>query len=128
MSSEAVSVSERLGSEAWQVHQNPCIDSSPITTVNCSQGRELTHEPPQLVTSQWFMTNDELPILGPIRGVSGYLNATGGFRTGIVASPLTAQIVAQCVFHEPWEAPLEPYLADRFEVTTSSVASVLTSP
>ena len=60
-------------------------------------------------------TPDELPILGPVDGITGYLNATGGFRTGIVASPLTARVVAQCVVGEQPETCLNSYLADRFE-------------
>ena len=59
-------------------------------------------------------TPDELPVLGPVDGVSGYFNATGGFRTGIVASPLTARLVAQCVIGEPPEVDVGPYLVDRF--------------
>ncbi len=59
-------------------------------------------------------TPDELPVLGPVRGLSGYVNATGGFRTGIVAAPLTARVVAQCVAGEDVEVPLEPFLLERF--------------
>lgn len=32
---------------------------------------------------------DELPILGPMAGVEGYLNACGHFRTGILTSAIT---------------------------------------
>jgi hydrogen cyanide synthase HcnC len=59
-------------------------------------------------------TPDELPILGPVEGLEGYINATGGFRTGIVASPMTARLVAQSIIGEPPELPLEPFLASRF--------------
>ena len=59
-------------------------------------------------------TADELPILGPMAGIEGYVNASGGFRTGIVAAPLTARLVAQCVLGEECDVPLEPFLADRF--------------
>ncbi|HEV3260222.1 MAG TPA: FAD-dependent oxidoreductase [Gemmataceae bacterium] len=59
-------------------------------------------------------TPDELPILGPARGLDGYFNATGGFRTGIVASPLTGQVVAQWVNGEGLCYPCEPFLMDRF--------------
>jgi hydrogen cyanide synthase HcnC len=59
-------------------------------------------------------TPDELPILGPVSGVAGYLNATGGFRTGIVASPLTGSVVAQLVCGEVPSVPVEPFLAERF--------------
>ena len=59
-------------------------------------------------------TPDELPVLGPVDEVSGYFNATGGFRTGIVASPLTARVVAQCVLSEETEFERTPFLAARF--------------
>jgi hydrogen cyanide synthase HcnC len=59
-------------------------------------------------------TEDELPILGPMPGIQGYVNASGGFRTGIVAAPMTARIVAQCVVGEEPEMPITPFLAERF--------------
>jgi len=60
-------------------------------------------------------TPDELPILGPVPGVRGLVNATGGFRTGIVAAPLLARIVAQYVVEEALEFSMEPFLAARFD-------------
>jgi hydrogen cyanide synthase HcnC len=59
-------------------------------------------------------TPDELPILGPVAGLEGYVNATGGFRTGIVAAPLTGQVVAQVVTGEAPICPVEPFLVGRF--------------
>jgi hydrogen cyanide synthase HcnC len=67
-------------------------------------------------------TEDELPILGHAPGVAGYVNAAGGFRTGIVASPLTARLVAQCVLDEPTDLPLEPFLVERFGSTELATA------
>jgi hydrogen cyanide synthase HcnC len=61
-------------------------------------------------------TPDELPILGPAPGVHGYVNAAGGFRTGIVASPLTGIVVAQLMCGEPLAVPIEPFLVDRLSV------------
>ena len=60
-------------------------------------------------------TPDELPILGPVEGLAGYVNATGGFRTGIVAAPLTGLVVAQSVAREEPSYPLSPFLASRFD-------------
>ncbi|HUY35777.1 MAG TPA: FAD-dependent oxidoreductase [Pirellulales bacterium] len=59
-------------------------------------------------------TPDELPILGPGGGLDGYFNATGGFRTGIVASPLTGRVVAQWVTGENPCCDREAFLSDRF--------------
>lgn len=60
-------------------------------------------------------TPDELPLLGPAPGLTGYMNATGGFRTGIVASPLTAKLIAQSVAGEQPELPIAPFLMERFD-------------
>ncbi len=59
-------------------------------------------------------TPDELPILGPIEGVTGIINATGGFRTGIVAAPLMAEIVAQTASEESPTFPIAPFYSSRF--------------
>jgi hydrogen cyanide synthase HcnC len=60
-------------------------------------------------------TPDELPILGPVDALNGYFNATGGFRTGIVAAPLTGEVVAQAVVHETQSHLLQPFLMNRFD-------------
>ncbi len=59
-------------------------------------------------------TPDELPILGPSGGLDGYFNAAGGFRTGIVASALTGQVVAQWVAGEAPACDPQAFLSDRF--------------
>jgi hydrogen cyanide synthase HcnC len=67
-------------------------------------------------------TEDELPILGPMSGIGGYANASGGFRTGIVAAPMTARLVAQSLVGEPLDMPIEPFLAERFAAQVASTA------
>ncbi|MFT5050011.1 MAG: hydrogen cyanide synthase HcnC [Chlamydiales bacterium] len=62
-------------------------------------------------------TPDELPILGAMHGIEGYVNATGGFRTGIVASPMAGAIIAQAIFGEELSFELAPFLAARFGVS-----------
>ena len=59
----------------------------------------------------------ELPVLGPVEGLDGYWNATGGFRTGIVAAPLVGRVVAESLCGLPTAHSLEPYRADRFAAT-----------
>jgi hydrogen cyanide synthase HcnC len=59
---------------------------------------------------------DELPILGPMRGVDGYLNACGHFRTGILTSAITGVLLDKLVNDEPLPLDITPFLADRFEV------------
>ena len=55
-----------------------------------------------------------MPILGPVPDLAGYFNAAGGFRTGIVASPLTARLVAECITGERPIVDVTPFLAERF--------------
>src|SRR5262249_58560164 len=59
-------------------------------------------------------TPDELPILGADGRVENLFHATGGFRTGIVATPLTAELVASAVLGPAPPLPIEPFLAARF--------------
>jgi hydrogen cyanide synthase HcnC len=59
-------------------------------------------------------TPDELPVLGPVSGLNGYVNAAGGFRTGIVAAPRTGQLVAELVCGETPCCAVEPFLMERF--------------
>jgi hydrogen cyanide synthase HcnC len=56
---------------------------------------------------------DELPILGPVDGVTGYLNACGHFRTGILNSALTGQIIAELAADGRSTYPIEPFLLSR---------------
>ncbi|MBV6285494.1 cyanide-forming glycine dehydrogenase subunit HcnC [Pseudomonas aegrilactucae] len=63
---------------------------------------------------------DELPILGPVQGVSGYLNACGHFRTGILTSAITGVLIDKVLHEEALPLDLSPFLADRF-VTAPAV-------
>ncbi len=58
---------------------------------------------------------DELPILGPVEGLRGYLNACGHFRTGILTAPLTGLVLAELMSSERPSHPIEPFLLSRFE-------------
>jgi hydrogen cyanide synthase HcnC len=71
---------------------------------------------------------DELPILGPARGVDGYMNAAGHFRTGIVNAPLTGLLLSQLLMGEPTTIPIEPFLAARFERKPSMASVFPTHP
>lgn len=58
---------------------------------------------------------DELPILGPVEGLCGYLNACGHFRTGILTAPLTGLVIAELAAGERPSYPVEPFLLSRFD-------------
>jgi hydrogen cyanide synthase HcnC len=57
---------------------------------------------------------DELPILGPVEGLAGYLNACGHFRTGVLTAPLTGLVLAETMMGERPSYALEPFLLSRF--------------
>jgi hydrogen cyanide synthase HcnC len=59
-------------------------------------------------------TSDELPILGPVDGLAGYLNACGHFRTGILTAPLTGLLIAELISGEQPSFPIEAFLLSRF--------------
>lgn len=63
---------------------------------------------------------DELPILGPVEGLEGYLNACGHFRTGILNAPLTGRVLADLASHGDVSHPIEPFLASRFTARSSA--------
>ncbi len=58
---------------------------------------------------------DELPILGPVESLRGYLNACGHFRTGILTAPLTGHVIAELAAGEQPSYPVEPFLLSRFD-------------
>jgi hydrogen cyanide synthase HcnC len=58
---------------------------------------------------------DELPILGAVEGIAGYLNAAGLFRTGIVNAPLTGLVVAEMALGEATSYSIDPFLMSRFK-------------
>jgi len=59
-------------------------------------------------------TPDEVPIMGRVEGTEGYINACGHFRTGIVTSALTADIISCVVQDKPTPIDITPFLTSRF--------------
>lgn len=57
---------------------------------------------------------DELPILGKMPGIEGYLNACGHFRTGILTSAITGVLLDKLVRQEALPLDITPFLAERF--------------
>jgi glycine/D-amino acid oxidase-like deaminating enzyme len=64
---------------------------------------------------------DELPILGPVADLRGYLNACGHFRTGILNAPLTGLVIAELAAGRRPSHPIEPFLLSRFTDAASCV-------
>lgn len=73
---------------------------------------------------------DELPILGPVDSVSGYLNACGHFRTGILNAPLSGLIISELASGKPPSFPIAPFLFSRFsgKHTAAPAQSPITEP
>jgi hydrogen cyanide synthase HcnC len=65
-------------------------------------------------------TPDQLPILGPVEGLDGYLNACGHFRTGILNAPLTGLLIAEMAAGAPPSIAIEPFLLARFASATAA--------
>jgi hydrogen cyanide synthase HcnC len=70
-------------------------------------------------------TRDELPILGPVSGVEGYLNACGHFRTGILTSALTGLMLSEMIHGDPLSYPAEPFLLSEERLIQSKNINVL---
>jgi len=67
---------------------------------------------------------DELPILGPMKGIQGYLNACGHFRTGILTSAITGVLLDKLVNDEALPLDITPFLADRFDVQKPAMVNL----
>ncbi|MFC0399369.1 cyanide-forming glycine dehydrogenase subunit HcnC [Paraburkholderia rhizosphaerae] len=68
---------------------------------------------------------DELPILGPMCDVDGYINACGHFRTGILTSAITGVMIDRLLRREPLPLDIRPFLASRFTVDAGAARSLV---
>ena len=60
-------------------------------------------------------SGDGLPVIGRSDAVPGVIYATGHYRNGILLAPLTAALVADCVFGEGSDPALQLLQPSRFE-------------
>lgn len=81
--------------------------------VRCIPGLKQTH-----IKRCWAGlrpgTPDELPILGPMPGIDGYINACGHFRTGILTSAITGVTIDRLIHKEPLPLDIKPFSVSRF--------------
>lgn len=62
------------------------------------------------------MTLDDLPILGPVPSVEGFILNCGWGGSGIIKAPIAGQLVAEYVRHgESSTMDMRPFLVERFE-------------
>jgi glycine oxidase len=59
-------------------------------------------------------TPDTRPVLGPLPGWSNVLLASGHNSVGIILSPLTGQLITECILSGQVPELLRPFLLDRF--------------
>ena len=57
---------------------------------------------------------DELPILGAMPEVEGYINACGHFRTGMLTSAITGKLIDELVRGYETSIDITPFLYNRF--------------
>lgn len=62
-------------------------------------------------------SKDRLPVLGPSPSVHNVLYATGHYRSGILLSAITGQIIADLVMDRAPEVDITPFLPSRFTAT-----------
>jgi len=65
-------------------------------------------------------TKDFLPIIGPSPSVRNFFYAVGHFRSGILLSALTGELIADLIGGRPPAIDLKAFAPDRFMATTKS--------
>lgn len=107
-----------IGSTTEEVGFDPGVTPSAIKDLSAGAVRAVPFLARARIKRVWSGfrpgTPDELPILGPVDGLTGYLNACGHFRTGILTSPLTGLLLAEMLSGERPSFPAEPFLLSRF--------------
>jgi len=65
-------------------------------------------------------TPDHLPVLGASPTVEGLIYATGHFRSGILLSAITGDVMSKLILGRKQDVDLRPFLASRFSKTAPS--------
>lgn len=107
-----------IGSTTEEVGFEPGVTSAAIQTLCEAAVRAVPALADVGVKRVWSGLRpgspDELPILGPVEGLDGYLNACGHFRTGILTAPLTGLLLTEIMTGTRPSYPIEPFLLSRF--------------
>ncbi len=108
-----------IGSTTEEVGFDVGVTSSAIRSLSAGAARAVPLLARVAVKRVWSGLRpgspDELPILGPVEGLRGYLNACGHFRTGILNAPLTGVVLAELAAGDRPSYPIEPFLLSRFD-------------
>lgn len=127
---EEIYVDYALGRNGWQ-HGRIGIGRDPTSgyeqRANSSRilenyGDALIHRIPGLEAVGFIngtagircLTSDGLPILGPVDGIEGYVNACGWGGFGMTHAPAAGQIISAFILGHPLPCKLEHYMYNRF--------------
>jgi hydrogen cyanide synthase HcnC len=114
-----------IGSTTEEVGFNVDVTPSAIKELTAGAIRAIPFLEQAKVKRVWSGlrpgTADEMPILGPVEEVEGYINACGHFRTGILNSPLTGLLISEIINGESPSFPIEPFLISK-ELLNTSIA------
>jgi len=84
---------------------------------------------PVRILRQWAglydVTPDAKPILGPVKGIEGFLQMNGYSGHGFMVAPMCAVLLAQYITGEPISMSLEPFSIDRFKERVEGEVSVV---
>jgi len=111
-----------IGSTTEEVGFDPNVTASAIRSLTKGAIRALPFLENVRVKRVWSGfrpgTADELPILGPVDGLEGYINACGHFRTGILTSPITGLMISELIQGDSLSHPIDAFLLtkDRLQV------------
>jgi len=84
---------------------------------------------PVRILRQWAglydVTPDAKPILGPVKGIEGFLQMNGYSGHGFMVAPMCAVLLAQYITGEPLSMSLEPFSIERFKEKVEGEVSVV---
>jgi len=84
---------------------------------------------PVRILRQWAglydVTPDAKPILGPVKGIEGFLQMNGYSGHGFMVAPMCAVLLAQYITGEPISMSLEPFSIERFKERVEGEVSVV---
>ncbi len=84
---------------------------------------------PIRILRQWAglydVTPDAKPILGPVKGIEGFLQMNGYSGHGFMVAPMCAVLLAQYITGEPLSMSLKPFSSERFKERVTGEVSVV---
>lgn len=121
-----------IGSTTEEAGFDVSVTSSAMQTLAAGASRAVPFLAHARIKRAWSGlrpgTPDELPILGPVEGLTGYLNACGHFRTGILNAPLTGLLIAEIASGACMSFPIEPFLLSRFTFPSQQAENACPMP